>query len=73
MLDIYYCRDCGKYFTEDQIGEKEICYEKEYGILGMFSNRTYARVGCCPYCESTDYEECEDAEEICDLLNGGNY
>lgn len=69
MLDIYYCEECDRYFTEEQIGEKEICYEEEYGILGMFSNRTYARVGCCPYCESTEYQECDDAEEIVDILN----
>lgn len=73
MLNIYYCRDCGMYFTENEMGEKEICYEEEYGVAGDFPTKTYARVDCCPYCKSTDYYEESDDEEICELLNGGNY
>lgn len=69
MLDIYYCEECDRYFTEEQMEEKEIYLEGEYGIGGDFPTRTYARVGCCPYCESTDYQECDDAEEIVDILN----
>ena len=66
---IYECTDCGKYFTEDQIGEKQICYEEYYGVSSDFNTRTYDNVSCCPHCHSTNYEECDDDEEIVKYLN----
>jgi len=69
MIEIYECRDCGKYFTTDQMDEKEICNEEYYGVSGQFAYNTYTNVCCCPYCQSTDFEECNDDEEICTILN----
>lgn len=68
-MTIYWCKDCGTYFTENQMEDKEICLEKEYGVAGDFRSKTYTSVGCCPYCESTEYEEADDEEEITYLLN----
>lgn len=67
-MAIYYCKECDGYFSDNQIDEKEICYEEEYGVLGLFPDRTYANVSCCPHCGGTDYDE-EDEDEIADLLN----
>ena len=69
MLEIYRCGDCGKYFTEEQMEEKQICYEEEYGVAGMFPYNTYDNVCCCPHCNSTNFQECNDEEEIVDVLN----
>ena len=69
MIEIYRCEDCDKYFTYVQIEEKEICYEQEYGVSADFNTRTYKNVNCCPHCQSTNYEECNDDEEIVKYLN----
>lgn len=69
MIEIYKCEDCEKYFTYDEIGEKQICYEEEYGVASDFNSRTYDSVNCCPHCKSTNISECSDDEEIVKYLN----
>lgn len=68
-MTIYYCKDCGMFFTENQMEEKEICYEELYGIAGDFHTKTYTTVGCCPHCMSIEYEEETDEDNIIELLN----
>lgn len=71
MLEIFECKDCGKYFSENDMSEKQICYEEEYGVASDFNSKTYENVNCCPYCESTDYRECDykDLDGIIEMLN----
>ena len=69
MIEIYKCEDCEKYFTYDEMGEKQICYEEEYGVSSDFNSRTYDSVNCCPHCKSTNISECNDEEEIVEMLN----
>ena len=71
MLEIYECEDCCKYFSEDEMEEKQICYEDEYGVASDFNSRTYTNVACCPRCKSTNYRECDykDIENIIYALN----
>ena len=66
---IYECQECGRYFTEDQMDETQICYEEEYGVSGDFLYNTYDNVGCCPRCKSTNFCEYTDEEEIVETLN----
>lgn len=69
MEDIYYCYDCARYFTEDEMADKRVCLEEEYGVAGDFHTKTYANVSCCPYCKSTDYQIEDDTDEIVEILN----
>ena len=68
-MEIYCCEECGKYFTDNQMDEKQICNEEYYGVSGQFAYNTYSNVGCCPHCKSTDYKEVKDYDEICEMLN----
>ena len=69
MLDIYYCYDCARYFTEEELDDKRVCLEEEYGVSGDFKSKTYANVSCCPHCKSTDYQIENDTDEIVEILN----
>ena len=71
MLEIFECKDCGRYFSEDEMEEKQICYEDEYGVASDFNSRTYTSVACCPRCKSTDYKELDykELEEVIEMLN----
>ena len=71
MLELYECKDCGKYFQENEIESKQICYEEEYGVASDFNSKTYDNVDCCPYCRSTNFIECDykDLDDIVEMLN----
>lgn len=69
-MKIYKCESCGELFDSDEIEEREICLENEYGVGGMFNGKHYQKVSCCPYCndyeirEMSNYELLEEIEDL---------
>lgn len=63
------CENCGNYFTDDEIEEKEICYEEYYGVSGLFNDKHYGIINVCPHCGSSDFEDNVSEFEVVELLN----
>lgn len=55
------CFDCGEIF--DDPSESLIDLEDEYGVGGMFDDHHTTWRYCCPWCGSTEVEECAEPEE----------
>lgn len=61
---MYYCNECKKEF--ENLDDKRINFEVEYGISHLFQDSHYIDVKVCPSCKSIDYEElkqCDQCEE----------
>ena len=69
---IMYCNDCGKYFSEDDCGEKEVCLEDYYGVGSEFPDHHYSTLATCPHCNSTEIVELSE-EDCIDEPNRRNY
>ena len=64
------CNNCGHYFFEEELNEKNCCLEDEYGVYGEFNSHTYTTIYACPNCGSTELEEIGiDEEDLVDYLN----
>ncbi len=64
------CNNCGHYFFEEELNEKNCCLEDEYGVYGEFNSHTYTTIYACPECGSTELEEIGiDEEDLVDYLN----
>ena len=64
------CNNCGHYFFEEELNEKNCCLESEYGVYGEFNSHTYTTIYACPNCGSTELEEIGiDEEDLVDYLN----
>ena len=64
------CNNCGHYFFEEELNEKNCCLEDEYGVYGEFNTHTYTTIYACPNCGSTELEEIGiDEEDLVDYLN----
>lgn len=64
------CNNCGNYFFEEELNEKNCCLEDEYGVYGEFNSHTYTTIYACPNCGSTELEEIGiDEEDLVDYLN----
>lgn len=64
------CNNCGHYFFEEELNEKNCCLEDEYGVYGEFNSHTYTTIYACPNCGSTELEEiASDDEGLVDYLN----
>ena len=68
---IYYCEKCDKYFTQDEVVEKEVDIESDFGVGGMFLDHHYTKYLVCPCCQDHDagFDEIDDVEDIVELLN----
>lgn len=70
---VYRCCSCGKCSAEDELVEKEIDLENEYGVGGFFPDHHYESIWVCPYCGDDDLEEVElTDEELAEILNNAN-
>lgn len=72
MLQIYYCDDCNKYFTYEQMDSRDVDLDDYYGVNGDFNGRANATYNCCPHCDSLNIKELNDSEneeEIVEALN----
>lgn len=65
---IYYCEKCDCYYDEEDLEEKEICLEEEYGVNDLFPDKHYEKILTCPSCGNEDLETIEESEAV-DLLN----
>lgn len=65
---IYYCENCDCYYDEEDLEEKEICLEEEYGVNDLFPDKHYEKILTCPNCGNEDLETIEESEAV-DLLN----
>lgn len=65
---IYYCENCDCYYDEEDLEEKEICLEEEYGVNDLFPDKHYEKILTCPNCGNEDLEIIEESEAV-DLLN----
>lgn len=65
---IYYCEKCDCYYDEEDLEEKEICLEEEYGVNDLFPDKHYEKILTCPNCGNEDLETIEESEAV-DLLN----
>ena len=65
---IYYCEKCDCYYDEEDLEEKEICLEDEYGVNDLFPDKHYEKILTCPNCGNEDLETIEESEAV-DLLN----
>ena len=64
------CNNCGHYFFEEELNEKNCCLEDEYGVYGEFNSHTYTTIYACPECGSTELEEIGiDEEDLVEYLN----
>lgn len=64
------CNNCGHYFFEEELNEKNCCLEDEYGVYGEFNSHTYTTIYACPNCGSTELEEIGiDEEDLVEYLN----
>ncbi len=64
------CNNCGNYFFEEELNEKNCCLEDEYGIYGEFNSHTYTTIYACPECGSTELEDIgTDEEDLVEYLN----
>lgn len=65
---IYYCEKCDCYYDEEDLEEKEICLEEEYGVTDLFPDKHYEKILTCPSCGNEDLETFRESEAV-DLLN----
>ena len=64
------CINCGNYFFEEELNEKNCCLEDEYGVYGEFNSHTYTTIYACPNCGSTELEDIgTDEEDLVEYLN----
>lgn len=63
----YKCHDCKEFFDEEEMETRNVCWENEYGVGGMFQDKHYSEVGCCPCCGSIEIEEQSDYDLMCEI------
>ena len=74
------CNECGEVFPHHELQEIEEhgCYESDYGVYSQFDSHNYYDYcyKCCPYCNSTDFEEgyvCQECGKFVKFFEDDKY
>lgn len=71
-MKLYYCCDCDRFLTYEELKTEHDTYENVYGVSSMFPDSHSFNYKACPYCGSGDIDDDFTEEEIVDMLNNNN-